>query len=267
MNTDNEFDQLLINKLGEADLHDPLPMTEARIFKAATRQARLRRAKKFLSVPALAASILVATVFMNSIDKTQRTNALSFVSAEQIAEMALGLLVSPAYAAPDLPPGWGRAGSALDDYEMGISADASYSGKYGAYIRSNTNSPAGFGTLMQAIGADQYKGKRIQLTAYMRSNIQEGKLQMWMRVDMPNRTSASFDNMYDRAVLGKTEWQPYSIVLDVPEGAVAIAFGFFLNGKGEVHADGFELGIVDRTVPTTDKHQRPLNPMNLDFEQ
>jgi hypothetical protein len=59
----------------------------------------------------------------------------------------------------------------------------------------------------------------------------------------------------------------YEIVLDVPQDSVAVAFGFFLFGGGEVWADDFKLERVPDTTPLTGKRgTKPRSPVNLDFE-
>ena len=53
-----------------------------------------------------------------------------------------------------------------------------------AFIKAETIEPKGdgFGTLMQMISADEYRGGRWKLTARMRTE-DAHKAQMWMRVD------------------------------------------------------------------------------------
>ena len=58
----------------------------------------------------------------------------------------------------------------------------------------------------------------------------------------------------------------YDVVLDVPMDAVDIAFGFLLNGKGEVLADDLKLEEVAKDIPlTSHENHLPDAPVNLDF--
>lgn len=164
------------------------------------------------------------------------------------------------------PAGWMVAGSTPKDYDFGTEVQASDGGK-SAFIKAKPNvTPSGFGTLMQMVNADEYRGGRWKLSARLRTN-DAYKAQMWMRIDGPERAMYGFDNMDDRPVTGDTAWKRYEIVLDVPADSVAVAFGFFLFGAGEVWADDFKLERVTETTPVTGKRQeRPRTPVNLNFE-
>ena len=168
-----------------------------------------------------------------------------------------------ASAAP--PNGWIVAGSAPKDYDYGTETEST--GSKSAYIKSrDTAKSTGFGTLMQMVNADSYRGGRWKLSARMRTN-DAAKAQMWMRVDGPDNAMNAFDNMDDRPVTGDTGWKTYEIVLDVPQDSVGVAFGFFLSGGGEVWADDFKLERVPDTTPLTGKRDpRPRAPANLNFE-
>jgi hypothetical protein len=172
---------------------------------------------------------------------------------------------SPAHASP--PKGWLIAGSAPGNYDIGVTAGSRHPGDKNAFIRARTNS-SGFGTLMQTISANAYHGKRVRLSGFLRTQ-DAGKAQLWMRVDGFARRIIGFDNMDDRALRGDNDWQRYAIVLDVPNDAADIAFGFLLSGNGEVLADGLRLETVGLDVPLTGLAglPRPNAPVNLDFAQ
>lgn len=169
-----------------------------------------------------------------------------------------------------MPTGWLRAGTAPNDYHMGIDREESHGGASSGYVMAKVEQSKGFGTLMQAFKADNYVGKRIRLSAYVKVEDVGVWAGLWMRVDGPTGASMAFDNMQDRPIQGTADWQPYEIVLDVPEGSVNIAFGFLLAGPGTVWADDFDLEVVGADVPVTDmrKKMKPLpdEPVNLGFE-
>ncbi|HEU5135111.1 MAG TPA: hypothetical protein VFU13_08215 [Steroidobacteraceae bacterium] len=166
------------------------------------------------------------------------------------------------------PKGWMVAGSAPGDYEFGTEDAKAADGSKSAYIKSKPDAKgSGFGTLMQMFAADDYRGGRWKLTARMRTE-DATKAQLWMRVDGPDNKMNAFDNMDDRPATGDSEWKRYEVVLDVAPDSVAVAFGFFLFGGGQVWADDFKLERVTTAVPVTGKGaQRPRNPQNLDFDQ
>jgi hypothetical protein len=169
-----------------------------------------------------------------------------------------------------MPTGWLRAGTAPDDYHMGIDREESHGGAASGYVMAKAEKSKGFGTLMQAFKADKYIGKRIRLSAYVKVEDVQVWAGLWMRVDGPTGASLAFDNMQDRPVRGTGDWQRYEIVLDVPAESVNIAFGFLLAGPGTVWADDFQFEAVGADVPVTDlrKKMKPLpdEPVNLGFE-
>lgn len=191
--------------------------------------------------------------------QTARTISLSLVVA--------WLGVSGAHA--EAPAGWHIAGSAPNEYVFSQTAMAS-SGKYGALIAAKSEKAGGFGTLMQTISADDYRGARWRLTGFMKTEL-AGRAQMWMRVDGPEGKVLAFDNMDSRMVTGTSDWKRYEIVLDVPASSVDIAFGFFLAQTGKVWGDNFKLEKVDATIPVTAMAPAgaalPKAPANADFER
>lgn len=80
----------------------------------------------------------------------------------------------------------------------------------------------------------------------------------WFRVDGSlSKGILALDNMQDRPVKGTTDWNYYSLVLDIPDNAASVLFGVLLQGPGKVWADGMSLEEVDRSVPTPKSILRP----------
>ncbi len=165
------------------------------------------------------------------------------------------------------PTGWIIAGSAPADYEFALDTTTAASGKHSASITAKPGArPGGFGTLMQTIAADDYRGSRVRLSGYLRTQ-DANRAQMWMRVDGSGGKILAFDNMDSRPVTGTTAWGRYDIVLDVPSDSVDVAFGFFLVASGKVWGDDFKLDKVNNSVPVTSSGPLlPREPVNADFE-
>ncbi len=165
---------------------------------------------------------------------------------------------------------WFMAGSHPKDYEHGIDTNTTYEGKNVAYLKSVVDHAAGFGTLMQMFKADDYRNKRMRLSAAVKSAGIEDWAGLWMRIDGPAQRSIGFDNMQNRPIKGTTDWQKYEVVLDVPPESVNIAFGILLDGKGQAWLSQVQFEEVGVDVPTTslegDK-ELPDKPGNLDFAE
>jgi hypothetical protein len=166
-----------------------------------------------------------------------------------------------------LPHGWRERGDDVPAYEMG----ADDSGRFGArcaYLKSRQQT-TGFGTLMQTVRADLYRGKRLRLSGRMKARDVDGWAGLWMRIDGPKGEPLGFDNMQDRPMTGTTELMKCHVVLDVPEEAVFVAFGILLAGEGQVWGSEMHLEIVGVGIPTTiaEPEDFPLEPVNLDFSK
>jgi hypothetical protein len=188
------------------------------------------------------------------------TSSLSQVAAFAASVVAL-------HAGP--PPGWNFAGKA-QEYDCNVDAAS-------VYLKAKEGvKPTAFASVSQDFNAAPYAGKRVRLTANLKSeNVQQwGGL--WMRVDDANRphngysSSVAFDDMQDRPIKGTTAWRNYSVVLDVPPGATGIYIGFLLAGPGTLWMTASKVEIVGADVPVTGKPIPPpvLNPYpHLTFEK
>lgn len=172
----------------------------------------------------------------------------------------------------DLPAGWTIWGNATQCYDMGIDPKLIHKGQKAAIIRRN-NEPlpsevgqGGFGTLMQTFSASDWRNKKIELRAELKSEAADA-VQMWMRIDGPVGL-LRFDNMDFRRIKGTQDWTPARIVLAVPDNAVTINFGFFVMGDGTGWASGFSINEVNTSEPeTTGMGYEGIlaNPKNLNF--
>lgn len=176
-----------------------------------------------------------------------------------------------------LPDGRVVSGSRAEDYDMGIDESepvgtALIRCKYAADDVSFANKANGFGTLLQTFFADAYRGKRIMLTANLRTDDVDGAATIWMRIDGTQGALLNFDNMETRTsdgvLRGTKNWTARRIVLDVAENAETVNFGFYLRGTGSAWARYFELKEVGDDVAVTagSKPERSM-PVNLDFSK
>lgn len=167
--------------------------------------------------------------------------------------------------------GWQLSGSHPFHYKMGLDRKVFHKGTTSGYLKSTqVQSQDEFATVMQQFKAEKYLGKRLKLSGFLKSEKVDEFCGLWMRVDDSLGDVLQFDNMSDRPIAGNTEWNHYSIVLDVPENSAVIAFGVLLAGKGQVWMDELKFEVVDNKVPTTniDFSVDLLDePINLSFEE
>jgi hypothetical protein len=74
------------------------------------------------------------------------------------AGTAIALAACVLAAAANVPPGWFLAGSNPEAFETGVDTQQTYEGHVSAFMESKQSSVQGFGTLMQTVNAEQYKG-------------------------------------------------------------------------------------------------------------
>ncbi|MEQ1692075.1 MAG: hypothetical protein ABMA00_12375 [Gemmatimonas sp.] len=213
-----------------------------------------------------------------------RVGALLACSMAMSGCLNEGLIKQPELTViPGLPTGWsGTAntsgiGTTVTDRHGGATA-AYLSSAFQVGFRSNLQ-------LSQAVRADNYRGKRVRLSAWVKprnvSNVVNSGL--WMRVDGPGLT-LEYDHMATRVVSGYGDWRQVSVVLDVPANAIGISFGAHFQATNTLLVDDMLFAIVGTDVvstntlstPTPDSRdsatieadyaQRPLSPVNLDFE-
>lgn len=170
-----------------------------------------------------------------------------------------------------LPKGWIRSGKSPSFYRSGIDAVLGAAWLESRPEHAGSLREDDFCTIMQTVDATAYRGQRLQLSAQLKVEGASSGATIWFRIDGPTG-SLRFENLerYEKGgpVTGRMDWTRRSIVLDVPEEATTLNFGFYLKASGKCWARGFALDQVDSTVPlnTPDGSALP-RPTNLDFVQ
>jgi hypothetical protein len=152
--------------------------------------------------------------------------------------------------------GWFPSGSRPSDYSYSSLSDPKLPGGGTLVIRAAKGAEAArtaFGTLMRYMPADDWRGKRLRLSGRIKTEDVRWA-QMWLRVDGRRglNRSLEFYNMDDRPIRGSNDWTLYEVVLDVPQQAEAVAFGFFIaGGRGTAWGEDFVLTEVGKDVPVS----------------
>lgn len=171
------------------------------------------------------------------------------------------------------PTGWIYKATDKNDYEVGLDLNEKHSGTRSGYLKSIVADPKPFGNLMSYFAPAEYLEKRLQMCAWVKSELESGTAQLWLRVDgdwKPAVKPGSFDNMDDRPIEGSTDWHQYELVVDIPKTSTGVAFGLMLLGKGQAWLDDVSFEEVSEDVPLTGKyassHRTKVRPENLSFE-
>lgn len=169
----------------------------------------------------------------------------------------------------EIPKGWNKSGNNAKRYRVATDA-----GQAAAVIESKPGaetdlSEADFCTLMQAVDAAAYRGRRMRLSAELKAVGVQGGVTLWFRIDGP-QGSLRFENLerYHTGgpIDGDSGWVARTIVLDVPEEASTLNFGFYLKGSGRGLARSLSLVAVGEDTPVNTPDAAALDaPINLDF--
>jgi RNA polymerase sigma factor (sigma-70 family) len=162
--------------------------------------------------------------------------------------------------------GWVKSapGSDAPDYRMDLDSNGRRPGVPSPFLTPAIERPDGYACLMQNFRAEDYRGRRLRYSGYLKTEGVTGVACLWLRLDGPKSIRAWNHNIYP--VRGTTEWTRYEYVLDVAEDSLGIAFGISLDGKGTVWVDSIAFEVVDTDVPLTSAFiGKPLEPQNLDF--
>lgn len=167
------------------------------------------------------------------------------------------------------PQGWRRSGKGTKFYRVGVDKALK-----AAWVESkpelvDTIRDDDFCTLMQTVDAAPYRGMRLRLSCQLRAAGVDGGVTLWFRVDGPTG-SLRFENMegYESGgvIAGTSDWVDRHIVLDVPQDATSVNFGFYLKGNGRGWARNVALEPVEQTVMVSTPHGGTLpRPTNLSF--
>ncbi|ATL83243.1 AraC/XylS family transcriptional regulator [Streptomyces malaysiensis subsp. malaysiensis] len=194
--------------------------------------------------------------------EAERTKA---ETAKLLAESATQL--TSEVDSTDLPKGWHVTGGQPEDYSYGLDNQVHQSGTASAFIRARPN-PRKFGSLIQSFHADDYTGKRVRLSAMIRTKDVTQYAAIWLRVDAQGR-SIAFENTQSesRKLSGTRGWTRSEIVLDVPPEGEKILLGAFLSGNGCIWIDSFTFEVVGDDVPLTEEpaQESSTQPVNLGF--
>jgi ketosteroid isomerase-like protein len=154
--------------------------------------------------------------------------------------------------ASGMPVGWTRMpANSSGGYLISVDKTSKHGNSGSASIKFGCGDEKGFGSIGQSIAADNYLGKRVRLTGWLKTENADAAV-LWMRID-GNRRTLGFDNMLNRPVTGTTGWKQFEVVLDVPAEAINVVIGSFIQGKGQMWVDDLKLEVVGASVASTNQ--------------
>jgi erythromycin esterase len=176
-----------------------------------------------------------------------------------------------------LPRGWAGGSPNRRAYASGIDREVVHGGQASGFVRMTGARPHEFGTLVQSVRAEPYRGRRIRLAGFLKTEGANDGAGLWMRVDGTDAI-LTFDNMDSRRICWTRDWQEVDVVLDVAQKARTITFGLILVGDGKAWVDDLRIEVVGKDVPSTNLFDQERQgevrlaigaspPANLNFEE
>ncbi|HST03554.1 MAG TPA: hypothetical protein VLQ48_02340 [Chloroflexia bacterium] len=167
----------------------------------------------------------------------------------------------------------------LDAYTVDIDHSVAHSGTASARIAftdtDRLHQPKYYAYISTRIPADIFRGKRVQLSAYMRTVSATVGIELWMKAfgtidgkpTDPYIPMSWDDTGYGhRDVIGTKDWVNEAMVLDIPPEADYLVFGVRTGNYGLAWVDDIRLEVVGPDVPVTGRVSAKQGE-NLDFEQ
>jgi len=95
----------------------------------------------------------------------------------------------------EVPENWLKRGSNPLGYSMTIDKTTFASGHSSALIASTAKKTKGFGTLMQIVDAEKFKGKTIKMKGLIKTADVKKWCGFWLRIDNAKGRTLGFNNM------------------------------------------------------------------------
>jgi hypothetical protein len=130
--------------------------------------------------------------------------------------------------------GWFLSGDTPDAYVIGKDKTVTFKKASSGFIRSKHDPVSGFGTIMQQTNITDYIGKKLRLSATIKTEDVKNWAGLWVRLDDKNSQVLWFDNMQGRPIKGTLDWKKFKIEYDVPKESATLNFGVLLVGPGNV---------------------------------
>jgi hypothetical protein len=137
--------------------------------------------------------------------------------------------------------GWFRAGPAAGLYTIGLDPARSEGERQAAYLRPLRLPSYGPASLMQEFRADDYRGKRVRLSAALQASATRDEATLWLQIDGPGNQQLG---RATRPIHNGTQWQSQAIELDVPATATRISLGIAMASGGKLWIRDLRFGAL-----------------------
>jgi hypothetical protein len=174
-----------------------------------------------------------------------------------------------------LPGGWRLIPFvAANQYRIGLDREIRHSGKSAAFLESHDADwkKNHYARLEQTLDATKYRGKRLRVSAFLKSK--DVVKTAFLAANVPNPWEDLSDFATQKPLLeGTTDWNRYQIEFKVIPYAKQIEIRVELHGSGRVWVDDLRLEVLDEAGEPSTAEIPEADPLlvdelaNTDFEQ
>lgn len=184
-------------------------------------------------------------------------------------------LASAAAEDHPLPGGWRlKSYTASNLYRIGLDREIKHGGKSAGFLASQDADyeQNHYASLEQSLDATKYRGKRLRLSAFLKSK--NVKKRGMLEVEVPDPYADLSDTFrQEPSCVGTSDWKRYEIEFPVMAYAQVIEIRVHLHGAGQIWLDDLRLEVLGNSDdPRTAKLPAPDPSLfddlvNTDFEQ
>lgn len=158
----------------------------------------------------------------------------------------LGLCALWSHFGPSrVPANWSFATTNPKIYRTGYDKVANSQTPRSVVIRSLNSSAEGFAGLSQKCDATPYRGQRVRISVWIKTDGVNGAAQFFFSVE--DQAGARVARGGD-GVEGSRYWREYAAVVDVPEEAAALFYDMALSGAGKAWFNDLQIHVVPSSV-------------------
>jgi hypothetical protein len=143
---------------------------------------------------------------------------------------------------------WELAGSFSADGQPAGQGYSCTAADRSAALAATVPEPAGSAVLVQAIYAEDYRGRTVTFRGQLRTTDVAGQAGLHLAVSGPVSESMATRPLLGHGssltALGSSGWTWYEVTVPVPGEATAVRFGISLAGHGRIELRGAELSLV-----------------------
>jgi hypothetical protein len=167
-----------------------------------------------------------------------------------------------------LPKAWTKSGTWAGSYNIEIKANEGINESKAIILESVGKDIYGSGAVIQTINARNYLGKRVKLSAFIRTeNVKDfACLILSPQNKMDDFWNNSFNNSEDKKTYlqGNHDYKKIDSYLNISDNAGNLVIGAMIKGEGKIWIDNISLEIIENLPENPQALSK--EPQNIDFE-